>query len=141
MKFPDTKRQGGGGDDHLIPLINVVFLMLIFFMVVGQIGPVELYQVKPPTSRSQQPAQENSLTLLIARDGAMAVGEAAVTLDTLRPTLQLLSDAAGKRHENAPEILIKADAALTAGQLTPILEQLRSSGMSKVRLLTWSGRR
>jgi biopolymer transport protein ExbD len=136
MKFPSRERRGGN-DDHLIPLINVVFLMLIFFMVIGRIAPADLFQVRPPTSRSQQLLQEHSVTLLITHNGSLAVDAAPVTLETLIPTLQTALDAAGKKQGATPEIRIKADAALTAGQLTPVLDRLRNSGQSKVRLLTW----
>jgi biopolymer transport protein ExbD len=36
-------------DDNLIPLINVVFLMLIFFMVAGQIQKSDAIKLQPPS--------------------------------------------------------------------------------------------
>lgn len=138
MKFPPKERRGGS-DDHLIPLINVVFLMLIFFMVIGHIAPADRFQVTPPASRSEQPESQNGITILIARDGSLAIDETPVTLETLVPALQASLDRAALKWGNRSELRIKADAALTAGQLTPILKQLRESGRSKVRLLTWPG--
>ena len=133
MKFPGRVHRDAS-DNHLIPLINVVFLMLIFFMVIGQIAPSDRFQVTAPTSRSQQPIDGNGITIFVTQNGSLAVNETEVTLETLIPTLLVSLDAAGEQAE----IHIKADAALTTGQLTPLLERLRDSGKSKVRLMTWS---
>ena len=135
MKFPYRERRGAS-DDHLIPLINVVFLMLIFFMVIGRIAPTDRFPVQPPTSRSQQTAVEYSVTISIAANGSLAVADTPVTLETLIPTLEASLAATGENQIGTAEIHLKADAALTTGQLAPILEQLRNSGNSKVRLLT-----
>ncbi|MCB1863069.1 MAG: biopolymer transporter ExbD [Gammaproteobacteria bacterium] len=139
MKFPSGDRRGGS-DDQLIPLINVVFLMLIFFMVIGRIGPADRLQVTPPASRSQLPASEQGVTILIARDGSLAIDETPVALATLVPRLQAALDRAELKWGSPAELRIKADAALTAGQLAPLLSQLRESGRTKVRLLTWPGK-
>ena len=137
MKFPGRVHRDAS-DNHLIPLINVVFLMLIFFMVIGQIAPSDRFQVTAPTSRSQQPIDGNGITIFVTQNGSLAVNETEVTLETLIPTLLVSLDAAGRQQGDAAEIHIKADAALTTGQLTPLLERLRDNGKSKVRLMTWS---
>ncbi|MCB1867352.1 MAG: biopolymer transporter ExbD [Gammaproteobacteria bacterium] len=138
MKLPQKERRGKS-DDHLIPLINVVFLMLIFFMVIGQIAPPDRFQIRPPTSRSELSAKERSITIAVTRDGSLALNETPVALEALIPRLKLALDA-GRQQGDAAEIQIRADAALTAGRLTQILDRLRESGISKVRLLTWSER-
>ncbi|MCP4287600.1 MAG: biopolymer transporter ExbD [Gammaproteobacteria bacterium] len=137
MKITRREKQHGN-DDHLIPLINVVFLMLIFFMVIGRIAPSDLFQIDPPLSQSHRQLANNSITILIAANGALAVDRKAVSLETLIPTLEVALQTAADKSSEKPGIHIRADGLLTAGQLAPILEQLRSSGKSKVRLLTSS---
>ena len=56
------------------------------------------------------------------------------------PALQLSLDNARRKQGGTAGIRVKADAALTAGQLMSILKRLRDSGNAKVRLLTWSDR-
>ena len=139
MKFPCGERRRKH-DDHLIPLINVVFLMLIFFMVIGRIAPPDLFQIRPPVSQSQQRESDKDVTILVSRDGSLAVDDTPVTLETLIPALQLSLDNARRQQGGTAGIRVKADAALTAGQLMSILKRLRDSGNAKVRLLTWSDR-
>lgn len=140
MKFADRKSMSKEGDARLIPLINVVFLMLIFFMVIGRIGPAELYRVQPPSSIGQQPVRDNSITLLVTGEGLLAVEETAVTLERLTAVLQARLDVATKEYGSEPEIRIKADATLAFERLAPVLERLRGNGWTKVRLLTRPGK-
>ncbi len=43
MQFPDdTPRRGG---DNLLPMINVVFLLLIFFLISAEMTPPEPFEV------------------------------------------------------------------------------------------------
>ena len=140
MKFACGERRRKH-DDHLIPLINVVFLMLIFFMLIGRIAaPPDLFQIRPPVSQIQQRESDKDVTILVSRDGLLAVDDTPVTLETLIPALQLSLDNARRKQGGTAGIRVKADAALTAGQLMSILKRLRDSGNAKVRLLTWSDR-
>ena len=47
-------------DDQLIPLINIVFLMLIFFMVAGQISEQDAQFIAPPESISEAPTDADA---------------------------------------------------------------------------------
>ena len=139
MKFP-RHLTNDNGDDQLIPLINVVFLMLIFFMVVGRLAPSDRFPVNPPTSHSHQTAVENSVTISVTLEGRLTVGDTPVTPDLLTVELRRSLDAAMTDGQGQPEIHIRADAKLTMAQLSPILERLRDSGLSKVRVLTSAAR-
>ena len=37
-------------DERILPLINVVFLLLIFFMLAGRLSASDPFQVEPPRS-------------------------------------------------------------------------------------------
>ena len=139
MKFP-RHLTNDNGDDQLIPLINVVFLMLIFFMVVGRLAPTDRLPINPPTSQSHQTAVENSITINVTLEGRLTVGDTPVTPDLLTVELRRSLDAAMTNGQGQPEIHIKADAKLTMALLSPILERLRDNDLSKVRVLTSAAR-
>lgn len=122
-------------DDRLIPLINIVFLMLIFFMVAGHItrqrlpGDVEL-----PRSTQVNPAQQDHHVLAVNRVGELTLDQTPVTADTLEQSLQtLLAD--------DPELALQLclDHQLDAATLTPLLKQLRTLGLHKVMLISSRG--
>lgn len=135
MKFVRIPVRRDVLDDHLIPLINVIFLMLIFFMVVGRIAPPESLAVAPPVSRLGESVERRERLLILSADGRIAHGdeivERAALPERLGVWLELWSDA------SAPlELTLKADAQVRAEELRAILAQLRAAGVAKVSLIT-----
>lgn len=130
-----SRRSAGQNDDNLIPLINVVFLMLIFFMVAGQISRSDPAQISPPASVSEQRVSEQEgLTLLLTADGQLFV-------DEQRSSMQQLVEQLGARHSQSsqPEqfrVLVKVDADTPVDQLQALLRQVRDAGLTRVVLAT-----
>ncbi|MCG8693196.1 MAG: biopolymer transporter ExbD, partial [Minwuiales bacterium] len=50
-------------DDRILPLINVVFLLLIFFMLAGRLSAGDPFRVDPPASVSADPAEQRDLVV------------------------------------------------------------------------------
>lgn len=117
-------------DSNLIPLINVVFLMLVFFMVAGQIRASDVKPVSPPLSHSKQPLQP-APELVINNEGQLEVDGKLLTVDQLSTWVaELRKDEAGVR------LRIRADASTSAQRLQEVLLPLRLSGVEKVELVT-----
>lgn len=116
-------------DDSLIPLINVVFLMLIFFMLAGHISAPDVLPVEPPESRSAVSTEPDVGTLLVGLDGQIALDGEILSSGILSlPSELLVAD--------APPLRIKTDAALPMASLQRVLQQLRQAGVTQVELLT-----
>lgn len=123
-------KPAGDSEANLIPLINVVFLLLIFFMLAGRLAPNDQVALDPPRSDSPQGARATSLVVLIDRAGRIRLnGE---LLDDTRLTERIAEILA----DGPLRIQIKADAALDALRLVALLEQLRAAGAEEVDLLT-----
>lgn len=108
--------------ENIVPMINVVFLLLIFFLMTAQIAPPEPFEITPPASDSAAQA-EGADVLYVAADGALAYGAArgAAVFAALRGTRA---------------VQMRADAALPAGRLAGLLAQLRAAGVTDVTLVT-----
>ena len=132
IDLPNSSKSNSS-DDNLIPLINIVFLMLIFFMVAGQIQRTDSVKIDPPQSISSLLPKNESVTLIIEHTGAIHLDGAAVELDQLAT---LLSGRAS--NQAAPSLQIKTDAALPAEKLYEILRHVREAGFQKVSLATRS---
>lgn len=59
-------------DDGLIPMINIVFLLLVFFMVAGAVKPVEPLDIEPPES-VQTGDQSAAHVVHVAVDNSLAL--------------------------------------------------------------------
>jgi biopolymer transport protein ExbD len=128
-------------DDALIPLINVVFLMLIFFMIVGQVSAPDALRVDPPTSGQGTPSLHDELLVLISSDGQIAIDGQAVTGPALDRRLARRIEQWQAQHPAdgtttaLPAVTLKADAALSHADLRQVLDRLRAAGIERVRLL------
>lgn len=111
-----------------IALINIVFLMLIFFMIAGTLAPVmdsDLTLIRTHDLEGREPPQG----LVVHADGRMTSGgtelaDAAAYVDTLDATAL------------AEGIRLIPDQNLTGQQLMKISSQLRAAGAKRLFLVT-----
>nr|WP_255612577.1 biopolymer transporter ExbD [Alcanivorax sp. 1008] len=116
--------------EPVLPLINVVFLLLIFFMVAGRLAPQLPAEITPPESETAKGTSSEAIRLVVDRDGnlywqdvPMALADMPDRLDGIskdRP-IQLLTDG------DIPIILLR-----------PALAALRDAGITDVLLVTRS---
>ncbi|MFP4181553.1 MAG: ExbD/TolR family protein [Thiohalospira sp.] len=113
-------------EDHILPLINIVFLLLIFFMVAGALTAPEAVEVDPPASEvdGEEPERDAD-TLYLTADGELSLGEERVELDDL-------TAAVGEREE----LLLRADAGAEGLRVVEVMRALREAGLKRVRLVT-----
>ena len=119
-------------DERILPLINVVFLLLIFFMIVGRIATVDPFELEPPKSASEGlPDKADSISLALSADGELALNGEAIDREMLESRIQELLEA-----EPKPQLLLKADGGAEAERVLEVLELLRAAGGERMQLLT-----
>ncbi|MGB1159633.1 MAG: ExbD/TolR family protein [Alphaproteobacteria bacterium] len=115
---------------NVTPFVDVMLVLLVVFMVAAPlitIGlPIDLPKGNAPTLNDQ----ETPITITMARDGEMFVGEDATTLDALVP--QLLEQTDG---ETGRLIKIEGDQNLLYGNVTETMSVLYQAGFDRVRLI------
>ncbi|MEZ5935167.1 MAG: biopolymer transporter ExbD [Alphaproteobacteria bacterium] len=128
------RRPPGNGDERILPLINVVFLLLIFFMLAGRLAASDPFEVEPPASASDGPAADGELELLIGPDGELA-------LDGMVIERKGLDEAIALRLAEAPAVKarIKADSGAAAVDVLDMLERLNAAGIEELLLVTRAG--
>lgn len=128
MIAPPTKRPRSN-DDSVLPLINIVFLLLIFFMLAGVLTQKPPFELKAPsTAETQDQTQLQRQVLEVAADGRFAFAGKPIQRDELSDTLTNWPD-------DKP-LQIRADASIKANELTGLFAALRRAGVSEVNLLT-----
>jgi biopolymer transport protein ExbD len=119
--------------EPIAPLIDVVFLLLIFFMLVGVIAPLDPFPVEPPTAERAAGEGGGQLTILLAADGRLAFEGMELDLPTLQARLgERLAEAEGRKAG----VELKADATVDSGQVIAVLNALRAAGVERLALLT-----
>ena len=105
------------GDNSLLPLVNIIFLLLIFFLLAGVIEKKrDLYDVKLPEATLEQFSEGDGPELHVYSNGNLRVGGNNVKIGNLLKSLKSkypdLKDS---------ELLVTADANLTSKHLNEIL--------------------
>ena len=129
MHFED--RRPDSSEERILPLINVVFLLLIFFMIAGSLSVTEPFEIEPPDSRSEAVPETQSVRILLAADGRLALDGEVVTPTSLHTRLEQRL-AGGETLQ----LEVKADGRVPGNRLVRLMEQLREAGVERVRLLT-----
>lgn len=117
-------------DDRILPLINVVFLLLIFFMLAGHLAATDPFQVEPPVSVSETEPDGAGHVILVGADGRLAFDGKTMDDAGLKAAL------AGPVEAGVTHFQLKADGSASAVRLVEIMELLRAAGAEKVHVLT-----
>ena len=123
-----------GGDDKLISLINVVFIILVFFMLMGRLVPPDAFEVDPPVSTVTARMESGGIEILVAPDGRIAVDSELVSETSLAPILEQKFE--GYVPTGAATIVVKADADTPMRVLQPVLDTLRTLDAERITLAT-----
>ena len=111
--------------ESIVPMINVVFLLLIFFLMTSNLATPEPFEVNPPRANSEAETEVERI-LYVDKTGRTAFdgneGPAALT------ALAAIS-------ETAPIIQLRADAELEANVLAKLLKDLTAAGLTRVELI------
>jgi len=121
-------------DDKIIPLINVIFLLLIFFMISGSLTELEREGVTPPFSNSAAVSGESESEWLLRTDGVIIAEGQEYTLQQLEEWLSRSNVVLPRSQQ------LRADSNVPARLLLPVMEVLQQRGVERLMLVTISER-
>ena len=107
---------------NLVPLINIVFLLLIFFMLSGTLSKKDLFEVDPPLSYTGSNAESPEMTILIRDDNKISLDDKIIPLNNLEAYLTSLL-----KNKSIEEVLIKADGNASSGTLSKVIRMIRNT--------------
>lgn len=121
MRFdlPPTRRQG----ENIVPMINVVFLLLIFFLMTAHIAPPVPLELETPISTSDQ-ANDGPATVYIDASGRIA-------FEGLYDELALTAI-----QSNQGALVIHVDQGFEALELISLLRTIDPSMKREISILT-----
>lgn len=114
---------------EMLPLIDVVFLLLVFF-IYAMVSMVLHHGLKVDLPRAGQSELDtrNYLNITLTAENRILFNETEATLETLLP---LVKTALETKEPDTP-IFIEGDQQADLGIAIEILDQLRSAGIEKV---------
>ena len=120
--------------EQMVPLINVVFLLMIFFLLAGTIGRRDAVPIDPPEAATERQRDRGAIRISLLPSGELM-------LDDMRGELTAIVASLRQRFDSQTEsrrmrIEIRADAAVPARDLKQLLEALADLGADQITLMT-----
>jgi biopolymer transport protein ExbD len=129
MKLP--RRLDDEGGLVLTPLIDMVFLTLIFFMLNATLSLNPAIQVDLPEAYTAQAVLEEEIVVTIPLAGKIYVGKNPVAPERLSTELKKEMARLGSR-----KMILQADQNLPYRRLVEVMDLARLAGIEAVALVT-----
>ena len=134
MRIQDF-REDDTPEINLIPLIDVLLCLLIFFVVTTTFDARSVLKLELPRADGQpSEAQSKALSVLVNAQGRYFVGDREVLRTDVESLKQSLRDVAGEDRERP--ILLRADARTPHQSVVTALDALGQLGFRRVAIAT-----
>lgn len=117
----------------LVPMIDVVFQLILFFLVSTTFAVLPGINLDLPQSSTAEGTRTNGITITATAGGNLFVNSEAVTIDDLDSALIAL--ATDSPRDKVP-VSLEADSKVPNGTVVSILDSLRRTGFTGVNLRT-----
>ena len=115
---------------NVTPFIDVMLVLLIIFMVAAPLGTVDVLVNLPSSTAQAQPRPEKPLFLTVKSDLSLALGDEPVAREALRGALERATNG-----DKDMRIFLRADKAVSYGELMAVMNLLRAAGHVKIALV------
>ena len=114
---------------YLTPMLDIVFIMLIFFIVTTSFVKESGIEVNRPNAETAERNEKGNILVAISENNEIYIDRRKVELRAIRPNSIRL------RAEN-PEgaVIIQADKASQTGLLVEAMDQIRLAGVLEISI-------
>ena len=119
-----------GIDINLSPMIDCVFLLLIFFILTTEFVENTGIVVDKPEAATAVPVEQDSIVIAITGDERIFYGGHEIGLLGIRPTLQRIL------QTGDVSVIIQADVQANHGMFARVYDEARAAGATKLHFST-----
>lgn len=112
------------------PLIDCVFILLIFFIVTTTFVEETGVEVDKPQAASSVQLEKTSIMIAITSNGEIVYGGNEIGISGIRPLVKRMM-----QKEEVP-VIIQADESVISGLLVRVIDEAKLAGALKVSIAT-----
>ena len=118
---------------ELTPMLDVVFIMLIFFIVTTSFVKESGIQVNRPSAATAEKKKRASIFIAINDQGQIWLQKRKIDVDAVRANIE-------KLYAESPEssVVIQADEKSNTGILVKVMDQIRLAGVTNISIAAGS---
>jgi biopolymer transport protein ExbD len=121
-------------DINISPLIDMVFILLIFFIVTTTFVEESGVDVDKPQAASARALDKNSLILAITAKGQVVYGGKEIGIGGVRALVRRLT-----QKDDMP-VIIQSDESAPAGLLVRVIDEAKLGGAKTVSIASEAGK-
>lgn len=114
---------------NITPMLDVVFIMLIFFIVTTSFVKETGVPINRPSAQSAQKVKKGNILIAIKDTGKIWINKREVDLRAVRAVVE-------KMHAESPEgsAVIIADKGSRTGDLVTVMDQIKAANVEKISI-------
>lgn len=117
-------------DKSIVPMINVVFLLLLFFLVAGNIGEAKHADIHLPLSMSENAFEQQPLSFILTQKGVLKYGSSIINIGELPKIISV------NLVKPSQAVHLIADAKVNANLLIQVIDELKNNNIKRVSIMT-----
>ena len=129
-----SKRASIRSNVDMTPMIDIVFQLILFFLVSTTFAILPGIKLKLPTSHTSEGTSYQGITITADADGLLFFNEKEVAIDELGTELVMYDTGDIKKAEFP--VSLEADSEVTNGIIVKIFDVIRESGYAVINLRT-----
>ena len=129
-----SKRASIRSNVDMTPMIDIVFQLILFFLVSTTFAILPGIKLKLPTSHTSEGTSYQVITITADADGLLFFNEKEVAIDELGNELVMYDTGDIKKAEFP--VSLEADSEVTNGTIVKIFDVIRESGYAVINLRT-----
>ena len=123
-----TKKKVEYDDDSLLPLVNIIFLLLIFFMIAGVIEKrITKDDIELPTADLERFEHKEITKIFINENNIFSVNSEIIDINKIPSHL---------KANKINEVVIIADKKILIKDINPLLTKLYENNIKNIKLLS-----
>ena len=125
-----SERDDDGDGIEIGPLIDCVFILLIFFIVTTTFVEETGVEVDKPQAASAVQLEKNSILIAITTNGEVVYGGRDIGIAGVQPLVKRML-----QQEDVP-VIVQADQNVNAGLMVRVIDEAKMGGALKVSIAT-----
>ena len=133
MRFKYKRRDNKSNVD-MTPMIDIVFQLILFFLVSTTFAILPGIKLRLPQSSTAEGTSMQGITISASENGDLFFNDTKVDMNTLGSFLQEFDTGETKKEEFP--VMLEADSEVTNGTIVKIFDVIRENGYSLINLRT-----
>ncbi len=126
----ETRRRSTA-DIDIAPLVDCVFLLLIFFLLTSSFSEKRGLKITVPRSATAEQAEKETIEITVSDAGEVMLDGRAVSKKGLTEALKAKVEKEGKKP-----VFMLADRQVPLGDVTEVMDSIRASSLETVSIAT-----